>query len=92
MRYAAKKDTNHNSIIQALRAVGAAVKETYQHPTMLDCIVGYRGAIYWADIKFGRGDLTPAERELVDSFARAGVTLHIWRSADEALKAIGAIE
>ena len=91
MRYAAKKDRNHNPIVQTLRAVGAEVKETYQHPGMLDVIVGYRGRLYWADIKYGKEGLTPAEQELVAGFARVGVTLHIWRTTDDALKAIGAI-
>ena len=91
MRYAAKKDTTHNAIVQALRSVGARVKETYQHPTMLDVIVAYRGRLYWADLKTGKADLTPEERKLFDEFAGAGVTLYIWRTPDEALKAIGAI-
>jgi hypothetical protein len=90
-RYARKKDTNHNDIIGILREVGAVVKETYQFPGLLDCIVAYRGCMYWADVKHGKGVLTPSERELIDDFARAGVQLYIWRTPDDALKAIGAI-
>jgi hypothetical protein len=93
MKYAKRKDTNHNDIIGTLRAIGAEVKETYQHPAMLDCIVGFRGRLFWADVKHGtRTKLTPAEQELVDAFARVGVTLHIWRTPEEALRCIGAIE
>ena len=92
MRYARKKDTNHNPIIGALRAVGAAVKETYQHPGMLDVICAYRGQLFWADVKYGKGTLTEAEQTLIDDFARVGVTLYVWRTPDEALKTIGAIE
>lgn len=91
MRYARKKDTNHNEIFSVLRQVGAVVKETYQFPAMLDGIVAYRGALYWADVKHGKADLTEAERALIEEFARAGVTLYVWRTADEALQAIGAI-
>lgn len=91
MNYAKKKDTVHNPIVQTLRDVGAEVKETYQHPGMLDVIVAYRGRMYWADLKTGKAKLTAAEKELFDAFARVGVTLHIWRSADEALRAIGAV-
>ncbi len=90
-RYARKKDTNHNDIIGMLRDVGAVVKETYQFPGLLDCIVAYRGAMYWADVKHGKAGLTPAEQALIDDFARAGVQLYVWRTTDEALKAIGAI-
>lgn len=91
MKYAKRKDTNHNDIIGALRDVGAVVKETYQFPGMLDCIVAFRGALYWADVKYRKGDLTEAERELIAAFERAGVKLHIWRTVDEALKTIGVI-
>jgi hypothetical protein len=91
MIYARKKDTVHNEIVRTLRGVGAEVAETYQFPAMLDVIVGYRGKLYWADLKTGKGALTESEQKLFDGFARVGITLHIWRSADEALRAIGAI-
>jgi hypothetical protein len=91
MRYARRKDTTHNSIFDAARAVGATVKETYQFPGMLDAIVAYRGQIYWGDAKTGKAGLTPDERELIDDFARVGVKLYIWRTADELLRDIGAI-
>lgn len=90
-RFARKKDTNHNDIIKMLRYVGAEVKELYQHPGCLDCIVGYRGRLFWADVKHGKGELTEVERELIEGFARVGVTLYVWRSPEEALKDIGAI-
>jgi len=90
-KFARKKDTNHNPIIQALRDVGAEVKETYRWPAMLDVIVGYRGQLYWADVKFGNGDLTFSEDELIEGFARVGVQLYVWRTPDEALRTIGAI-
>ena len=91
MRHARRKDTNHNPIVDTLRQVGAEVKETYQHPGMLDVIVGYRGRLFWADLKYGKGGLTEAERELIEGFARVGVRLYVWRTSDEALKDIGAI-
>jgi hypothetical protein len=91
MSYARKKDTNHNPIVRTLREIGAEVKETYQYPGMLDVIVGFRGKLYWADVKYQKGKLTAAEQELIESFARVGVVLHIWRTADEALKCIGAL-
>lgn len=91
-KFAKRKDTNHNDIVDDLRAVGAVVKETYQHPGMLDVIVGYRSELFWADIKYRGGGLTDAERLLIEDFAKVGITLHIWRTANEALKTIGAIE
>jgi hypothetical protein len=90
-RYARKKDTTHNDIFDAARAVGATVKETYQFPGMLDAIVGFRGRVYWGDAKTGKADLTEAEEQLIADFARVGVRLYVWRTADELLRDIGAI-
>ncbi len=95
MQYARKKDKAHTAIIQTLQAVGAAVKETYQYPTMLDVIVAYRGRLFWAEIKnsakTAEKDLTDSERELINTFAAVGVKIHIWCTPDDALKTIGAI-
>lgn len=90
-RYARKKDTTHNAIFDAARAVGATVKETYQFPGMLDGIVGFRGRVFWGDAKTGKADLTDAERALIADFERVGVKLYIWRTADELLRDIGAV-
>lgn len=95
MQYAKKKDIMHTSIVRTLQGVGAAVKETYQYPTMLDVIVAFRGGLYWAeiknDVKTAEKDLTPAERELIAEFARVGVKIHIWCTPEQALRDIGAI-
>ena len=95
MIHARKKDIMHNPIVQTLLGVGAAVKETYQYPTMLDVIVAFRGNLYWAEIKNdpkrAERDLTDAERALIAEFARVGVTIHVWCSPEQALKAIGAL-
>lgn len=90
-RYARKKDKNHSEIIATLRGVGAHVEETYQFPGLLDCIVGFRGCLFWADIKNGKGELTQAERTLIDNFARVGVTLYVWRTPEDALRTIGVL-
>jgi len=95
MNYARKKDTSHNVIVQTLRAVGAEVEETYRTPGMLDCIVGFRSQLFWAEIKndprTAEKDLTDAERALIERFARVGVRLYVWADADQALRDIGAI-
>lgn len=94
MQHARKKDLSHNDIVQRLRDVGAAVKETYQFPGCLDLIVAFRGALYWVEVKnnerTAEKDLTPAERALIDDFARVGVKIHVWCTPEQALKAIGA--
>jgi hypothetical protein len=68
MQHARRKDLSHNAIVRDLRAVGAAVKETYQYPTMLDILVAFRGRLFWAELKnnskTAAKDLTPAERAI----------------------------
>ncbi len=95
MIYARKKDTMHTPIVRTLIGVGAVVKETYQHPEMLDVIVAFRGRLFWAEIKnnakTAEKELTPAERELIQTFATVGVKIHVWTSPEQALKEIGAI-
>src|SRR5687768_8648192 len=82
MNYAKKKDLSHNAIVRTLRDVGAAVKETYQYPTMLDILVAFRGQLFWVELKndarTAEKDLTPAERAIIDDFARVGVKIHVW--------------
>lgn len=92
MTRARKKDANHNAIVGALRDVGAEVFDIYQLPKALDILVAYRGVLHWVEVKDTRGTLTPDESALIERFARVGVVLPVWRSVDEALKGIGAIE
>jgi hypothetical protein len=85
----------HTPIVDTLIGVGAAVKETYQHPGCLDILVAYRGRLFWAEIKndakTAERDLTDSERAIIETFARVGVTIHVWCTPDEALRAIGAL-
>lgn len=95
MIHARRKDIMHTPIVKTLQGVGAAVKETYQYPGVLDCIVGFRGSLYWAEIKnnskTAERDLTESERELIETFAAVGVKIHVWCTPDDALKSIGAL-
>ncbi len=95
MIHARKKDKMHTTIVRTLQGVGAAVKETYQHPGLLDVLVAFRGQLFWAEIKndakTAEKDLTDSERELIETFARVGVKIHVWCTPDDALKTIGAL-
>lgn len=92
MTHARRKDNTHTAIVAALRGVGAEVQEVYRFPGMLDVIVGFRGHLYWAELKTGKAKLTEAEEDLMARFWRVGVPLPIWRTAEDALRGIGAIE
>lgn len=95
MIHARRKDKMHATIVNTLIGVGAAVKETYQHPGCLDVLVAFRGRLFWAEIKndarTADKDLTAAERELIDTFAAVGVKIHVWCTPDDALRTIGAL-
>jgi len=78
-----RKDGNHVEILDALMAVGATVHES----DWVDLIAGYRGRTYLIEVKTARGGLRPSQRTLRDTWRGQYA---IVRTADEALKAIGA--
>lgn len=85
-----KPDANQAEIVAALREIGVPVRVLSRYPGILDLIVGYRGKLYWLEVKDEKGKLTKAEQEVFDLFQ--GYRVYIVRSIDDALKIIGAIE
>jgi len=89
-RWAAKVDSNQVAIVEALRAVGASVLILSRvGQGCADLCAGFRGRNFFLEVKTDKGKLTPAEKEFQDSW---NGNYAIVRTADEALKAIGAIE
>ncbi len=92
MRQAAKKDSNHNKIKQALQRIGAVVLDTHQIPGLLDMLVGYRRRWVLFEIKDGdkaasAQKLTEKEKETIAAIGdRAPV--FIVNNVDEAIKII----
>lgn len=97
MRRAAKVDANHAAIVAALRKAGA-------HVTSLaavadgcpDLLVGYRSALHCIEVKDGAK--SPSQRALTadqvrwhEAALRVGVQAHVVESAEDALRAIGAM-
>jgi hypothetical protein len=96
MPRARRTDRNHREVLDELRQVGAAVKDTHELAGCLDALVGFRGRLYWLEIKDGaksasRRKLTPAEQEVFMQFEAVGCPPIVVTSADDALKAIGAV-
>jgi hypothetical protein len=90
MRRAAKIDGNQSDIVADLRAVGASVESLATlGKGRPDLLVGYRGANWLLEVKADKGKLTPDQEEWHPTW-RGQVA--IVRSADEALKVIGAIQ
>lgn len=94
MRRAAKVDTNQAEIVTILRQVGATVTPIHMiGQGVPDLLVGYRQANFLLEVKDGSKPpsaqkLTRDEQEWHDEWRGSVVVV---RSADEALKAVGAL-
>ncbi len=93
MRRAAKKDSNHTTIARTLTDVGAQVFDVSRLPGALDMLVGFRGTLIWLEVKqpSSRNDLTEMEQATIRRLQLVGAPVYVVCSADEALKAIGAV-
>lgn len=92
MTRARKVDGNHNAVLGDARAVGAEIFHTYMLGKALDALVGFRGILYWVEVKIPgcEHDLTPGEVETIERFRAVGCQVLVVTSGDELLKAIGA--
>lgn len=97
MNYAKKVDRSQETIVGALRDVGATWVPTSGDPRIgFDGIVIFRGQVFIVEIK--NADDPPSARQLTKreqqrkwEVERCGGTYHVWETPDEALKGIGAI-
>lgn len=80
---ARRRDSVESPIVKALRAVGATVIPISGKGAP-DLFVCFRGQMYGAEVKTGKGKLTSAQQD-----TGAGRLWPVWRTPDEALKAIG---
>jgi hypothetical protein len=87
-----KTDANQASIIAVLREVGATVVDlSAVGKGVPDLLVGFRGATYLLEVKNVKGkNKTTPDQDVFYAWWRGG-PVHIVRTADEALSAIGAI-
>lgn len=86
-RRAARRDKNEPEIIEALVAAGASVLQV-SAAGCSDLIVGYHGVNYLLEVKSRKGKLTPMQEEFLLYWQGEYAVV---RSAEGALKAIGAI-
>lgn len=95
MRRAARTDGNHREVMEALRAAGATVKSAHAVGMGFpDLVVGFRGVNHLMEVKDGslplsRRQLTEMEQRFHDEWQGPCVVVN---SAEEALKAIGAVK
>ena len=90
-RYAAKTDKNQQEIIDALRAIGAWV---FYIGRPFDLLVGFRGRLYLIEVKNPKGKDKIGEEqhtEMGKLLHLANVKVHVVRSVEDGLRAIGAM-
>ena len=87
-----KTDANQSAIIAVLREVGATVVDlSAVGKGCPDLLVGHRGATYLLEVKNVKGkNRTTPDQDVFYAWWRGG-PVHIVRTADEALSAIGAV-
>ena len=89
-RRAPRRDRNEREVIDALAATGAAVLPL-SGAGVPDLLVGYGGNLFLLEVKVPRGTLTLAQAFTVACLGHVGVQVHVVRTAEDALKAIGAV-
>lgn len=86
-RRAAKRDANEPAIKAALRKVGATVV-SLSIEDVPDLLVGFRGENFLLEVKMPKGELS--EGQATWHMKWNGYPVHVVRSEEEALQAIGA--
>ena len=93
MRKRGRKDANQDDIKDALVKAGGFFKSIASmgdgYP---DAIVAYHGRLFLMEFKSGDEGLTPKEEKWIAECERiGGVSVYLVRSAEDALRTVGAI-
>lgn len=89
MRWAAKRDSNEPEIVKALERAGWTVVKV-SDKGVPDLLCFRRGVVKMLEVKGPDGALTPAQVETFTRIHAALVTVHVVRTPEEALMAVGA--
>lgn len=88
MRFTARRDAAEEPIVDALRAVGAVVRHL-DGLDLPDLLVAFRGAWHLIEVKTGKAKLRRGQEAFVQLVAAAGAQIHVCRTPEEALEALG---
>lgn len=91
MRFAAKRDSNERPIIAALQLAGWSVFQV-SATGFPDLLCARRGEVRLLEVKTAKGKLEPAQVKLHQRMEAAGLKVHVVRTPDEALAAVGAVK
>lgn len=90
MRRASKVDANQTQVVSALRAAGASVQSLAPiGKGCPDLLVAFRGVMSLLEVKHGKGKTNDLQTKW---HAEWKATVHVVYGAEDALKAIGAIQ
>ena len=90
MRRRPRKDKNHGTIVDALRAFGVSVADTSALGDGIpDLLAGFKGRNFWLEVKDGDGSLTPDQLDFVARWR--GEEVRVVRTVDDALRAVGVL-
>lgn len=95
-KYGAKKDANHDDIVDALKGVGVQVMDTSAvGGGLTDLILMWRGETYFMEVKnpktaYGRRGLNKLQKEFAAFAGGAGVKVHVVETVAQALAVFGA--
>ena len=95
MKYAARVDTNHSTVVLELRQIGAVVLDIHTIPGILDLLIAYRGVLTLLEVKDGgkspsRRRPTDEEKQTMRAVLGAGCPAWIVYDPTEAMVMIGA--
>lgn len=88
MRFGARRDEAEAPIVDALRAVGAVVRHL-DGMDLPDLLVAFRGGWHLIEVKTGRAKLRRGQEAFRLLAAAAGAPIHVCRTPEEALEALG---
>lgn len=84
MRYAARKDSNHNAIANAATKLGASVFDTSRlGDDFPDMVIGYRGHTIIVELKTATGKLSAGQKYLAETWK--GSPIRVWRTIDDVI-------
>lgn len=86
-RNAAKRDANEPEVVMALQAAGWSIFQVGA-AGFPDLVAVRHGVSHFLEVKSAKGELTPAQVKLHRRMAAAGLTVHVVRTAAEALAAV----
>jgi ABC-type sulfate transport system substrate-binding protein len=89
MRRAAKVDTNHAEVVQALQKAGASVQSLAQiGQGCPDVLVAFRNDMFLLEIKHGKGKTNELQKRWHVAW---NAPVHVVYGVDDALRAVGAM-